>query len=146
MQTVHVQKVIDVPVEQGFAAWTEAEHLSHWFTEQTEIEARIGGTYRNSDGDRGEFLVVRPNAHLRFTWENPTHSPGTLVDIEFRKVNDMQHIVHLAHSQLKSEADADGMETGWRWALTSLQSYLETGKAITYEEWEREATSQTIAT
>ena len=141
MQHVHIQKTINVPVERGFAAWTEAEHLSRWFTTRAEIEARVGGTYSNGDGDRGEFLIVHPNTHLRFTWENPEHSPGTLVDIEFREAGEGRHSLHLTHSGLETEEAIKGMGTGWRWALTSLQSYLETGKGIPYAEWEQKEMS-----
>lgn len=138
MQTVRIQTTIGVPIERGFAAWTEAEHLSRWFTERTEIDLRIGGHYSNSDGDRGTFLLIRPNSRLQFTWENPDHAPGTMVEIEFSRLDDLRHTVSLVHSGLRSEAEAGDMETGWSWGLASLRSYLESGRPIPYDEWKRE--------
>jgi hypothetical protein len=50
--------------------------------------------------------------------------------------NDKEQIL-LTHSQLKTKEDADNLKTGWAWALTSLKTFLETGKPIRYDEWEK---------
>lgn len=135
MSTFFIQTRINVPVERGYAAWTRAEELQQWFTKQAEIDLRVNGVYRNADGDCGEFLIVEPNRHLRFTWENPDHCPGTVVDIEFERVSDTTHQVTLIHSELPSRYQAREMKIGWEWAFDSLASWLERGYPISLSEW-----------
>jgi uncharacterized protein YndB with AHSA1/START domain len=50
--TVAVSRVFDAPRERVFAAWTQAEHLAHWFgprgfhIHSCEADARPGGVFR----------------------------------------------------------------------------------------------------
>ncbi len=70
--TVAVTRVFDAPRERVFAAWTQAEHLAHWFGPQgfrihsCEADARPGGVFRlclrSSQGTdywvRGSYVEV----------------------------------------------------------------------------------------
>jgi uncharacterized protein YndB with AHSA1/START domain len=133
---VRLARTIAVPPERAFAAWTHAEQWNRWFTEGARLLAQPGGRYENADGDGGEYLVVDPPHHLRFTWENTKHCPGTVVDVTFAPTVDGGTHVELAHQELATPADRAEMTGGWSWALDSLRSYLETGKGIPSEEWE----------
>ena len=76
-----LERVIDVPKELVWAAWTQPEHLKKWFTPapwQTvdcEIELRPGGIFRtvmrSPEGQEfpteGCYLVVVPNEKLVWT-------------------------------------------------------------------------------
>ena len=145
MQTIRIHTTIGVPLEKGFAAWTDPDHLSQWFIQSTAQGVQKSTVYSNVHEDNGTFLLFKPNKHLRFTWENPNHAPGTLVDVEFLQVNDSGHVLRLTHSGLKSQSDAEKMDTGWNWVLTSLRSYLETGKPMPFEQWEEEQNRQHIS-
>lgn len=37
--------------------------------------------------------------------------------------------------KLENEKQIEEMKTGWRWALSSLKSYLETDKPVSYNDW-----------
>lgn len=74
-------RIIDVPREKLFRAWTEAEVLKQWFapkpftTPFAELDVRAGGsnriTMRDPDGNdypnAGVYLEVVPNEKLVFT-------------------------------------------------------------------------------
>lgn len=51
-RTVAITRLFDAPRERVFAAWTQAEHLAHWFgpmhftVPSCEIDPRPGGTFR----------------------------------------------------------------------------------------------------
>ncbi len=76
-----LERVIDVPRELVWAAWTNPEHLKKWFTPapwttvDAELDVRPGGifrtTMRSPEGqefpDAGCFLEVIPNEKLVFT-------------------------------------------------------------------------------
>ncbi len=78
---LHLERLVDVPVELVWRAWTEPEHLKAWFaprpyeTIECEIDLRPGGAFRTvmrspdgevMDGGAGCYLVVdRPH---RLIW------------------------------------------------------------------------------
>ncbi len=72
--TLHV--TIQATSESTFAALTDSAELSRWFTESHQADLRVGGRYRNSDGDAGEFLALEPPHRLEFTWEKARHCRG----------------------------------------------------------------------
>ena len=42
----------------------------------------------------------------------------------------------LVHLNLQSESGVNDAQLGWASAMDSLQSFLEAGKALSWEEWE----------
>jgi uncharacterized protein YndB with AHSA1/START domain len=131
-----VQRLINVPVSQAFAAWAEAEHVARWFTTSAEQDFREGGRYGNADGDAGEYRRIVLNKLIRFTWEQKQHSPGSVVDVSFTPKQGNRVQVRITHARLKTSKDADDLREGWSWAIDSLKSYLETGSPITWEDWQ----------
>src|SRR5215471_16775235 len=90
-----------------FAALSRPAQLDRWFTTGAKVDLRPRGRYSNADHDRGKFLEVVPNRRLRFTWDNPDHAAGSIVEIilspevgktlltllhyGFRKKSDLDH-------------------------------------------------------
>ncbi len=132
---VSVSRTIAVPVERVWEAWANADQVSTWFTTNATQDFREGGVYDNGDGDKGVFTRIVPNKRLIFTWENEKHCPGTKVGIDFLSKGDSKSGIVLTHEKLPDQKGCEEMKEGWTWALTSLKSYLETGKAIGFEEW-----------
>jgi uncharacterized protein YndB with AHSA1/START domain len=76
-----LERVIDVPRELVWIAWTTPEHLKHWFcprpwtTTECEIDLRPGGIFRSvmrsPEGQEfpniGCYLEIIPNERLVFT-------------------------------------------------------------------------------
>lgn len=81
------EREVDLTPEQLWAAWTQAEHVVHWFTPapwktiDCEIDLRPGGMFKtvmlSPEGERypniGCFLEVVPNRRL--VWTNSV-GPG----------------------------------------------------------------------
>lgn len=77
-----LERLVDVPVELVWKAWTDPEHLMAWFTPrpwqtvECEIDLRPGGKFRTvmrspdgalMDGGAGCYLVVEPPTRLVWT-------------------------------------------------------------------------------
>jgi uncharacterized protein YndB with AHSA1/START domain len=76
-----LERVIDITPEQAFAAWTQPEHITKWFTPvpwqtpHAEIDLRPGGIFRTvmqgpdgeSNDNSGCVLEVEPNRRLVWT-------------------------------------------------------------------------------
>ncbi len=128
--TVAVQRTMRATPEQAYDALTHPDVLSRWFTRSAQADLRVGGRYSNADGDQGEFLIMDRPQHLRFTWDNPEHSPNSLVEVVFTEKPDGRVTVRLEHSRIQTQAGYEDMKLGWTWAIDSLKSYLETGKPL----------------
>ncbi len=131
-----LKKLINTTSEACYNSFTEPEHLSKWFTTNAKADLMIGGRYSNDDKDEGEFLELKPFDLIAFTWENKEHCPGTEVKVEFISLDKNKTKIILTHSMLQNELHVKDMTTGWTWALESVKQYLETGKRLTYSEWE----------
>jgi uncharacterized protein YndB with AHSA1/START domain len=132
---VTVQRTVDAPLARAWAAWTDAAIISRWFTTRHTVDLRVGGEYRNADGDRGVILLIEPRKRLRFTWDNPDHCPGTLVEVTFSSRADARTTVRLEHLKIADRKGFDDMKTGWSWAMDSLTAFLETGTPIRHADW-----------
>lgn len=133
--TVHVQRVVNGTPEEVWSAWVDPVKIAHWFTEESEQDVRVGGRYRNSDGDEGTYLIVESPHRLKFTWDQPDYSPGSLVTVEISPGQEEgATVVEVLHQNIHCD-DADDLQTGWQWALDSLQRYMVTGLGIRFEEW-----------
>jgi uncharacterized protein YndB with AHSA1/START domain len=81
------ERIVDVPVERVWQAWTDPAHLVHWFTPapwstvSAEVDLRPGGRFatvmRSPEGQEfpnaGCYLEVIPNERL--VWSNAVQ-PG----------------------------------------------------------------------
>lgn len=129
-----LEKQIEKSAEDVYNALTDPVLLSVWFTKNAKCELQPGGRYENDDKDEGVFLELIPFKRIRFTWDNKEHCPGTEVDIQLIEEYNIKTKITLRHLKLKSEKDCAEMKEGWTWALTSLKSFLETGKPVRYNE------------
>lgn len=97
-----VSRTIAAPARRGFEAFTRANELSRRFTHGATVDARVGGRYRSRDGDAGEFLALDPPRLVRFTWENPDHAPGTVVEVRIEAIP--RSIVNVRRRSSRSRA------------------------------------------
>ena len=133
---VRVQRTVGASRNKVYEALTQPKHLNKWFTSKAKCDLRVGGRYSNADHDTGEFTRLSPGRAVGFTWENPAACPGTTVAIRLYSAGRGKTRVVLGHSGLeKRERGLDGMYGGWSWALSSLKSYLETGRPLKHDDW-----------
>ncbi|HYE76899.1 MAG TPA: SRPBCC family protein, partial [bacterium] len=122
--------------ETVWEALTDPKALNKWFTTKAKQDLKVGGRYSNGDGDQGTFVTIKPPKKLTFTWENPEHSPGSLVVFDLWPKEGGKTLLRVTQSKLQDQAAVDAQKEGWSWALDSLKHYLETGKGIRHEEWQ----------
>ncbi len=134
--SISVTRLVAASATRTFDALTKPADLSRWFTRGAQANIEAGGSYSNQDGDRGRFLAVSRPKRLRMSWENAKHAPGTIVEFTIDPAPGGKARAGVTHSRLATRRDAEKMKNGWSWAFDSLRSYLETGKAISVEEWE----------
>lgn len=135
--TVIKEVTVSATPRTTFKALTRASDLDTWFTRGAKVDLRIGGRYSNLDKDKGKFLEIIPNQRLRFTWDNPDHSPGSVVEVLMKSIakKTVVTIIHSGFSRKSEFEDYASKRSGWNWALSNLKAHLEDKRIVSYEEW-----------
>lgn len=141
-----LERIVDVPPELVWAAWTRPEHLRHWFTPRPwtvtdcEIDLRPGGifrtTMRSPEGQEfpstGCYLEVVPNRRLVFTDALlPGYRPGEkafmtgIVELEPHGTGTRYVATALHNNEASRKQHEDmGFHQGWGTALDQLVAYV----------------------
>lgn len=143
-----LERVVPVSPELVWKAWTEPEHVVHWFTPapwkttHCEIDLRPGGKFRTvMEGPNGEkndetgcFLLVEQGRRIVFTDAllpgfRPKASSFMTASIVIEKHPDGAKYTAIAKH--KNEADRQthedmGFHDGWSTALDQLVEYVQT--------------------
>lgn len=137
-----LERVIDVPPELVWAAWTMPEHLCKWFTPapwttvEAEVDLRPGGifrtTMRSPEGkdfpNTGCYLEVVPNERLVFTDAllpgfRPAETPffTAIVTLEPHGTGTRYTAIGRHRDEAgRKEHEEMGFHTGWGKALDQL--------------------------
>lgn len=146
---IFLERVVDVPVETVWKAWTRPEHLSQWFTPkpwsipECEIDLRPGGALRvlmRGPGEGEESLIdgcyieVVPNRLLAWTdaltagWR-PAAAPFTTAFITFEAAGQgTRYTATVLHKDAETRAKhvEMGFHEGWGAVLDQLADYART--------------------
>ena len=148
-----LDRVVDVPPEKVFAAWTQPEHLKKWFTPKpwqtvdAEVDLRPGGIFRTvmRSPEGQEFpnagCVLEVIENRRFAWTGalqPGYRPRTSQEIAtlpflFSAVITMEPegkgtryralAIHPDDAAARAHEQM-GFHTGWGAALDQLVEYM----------------------
>ncbi len=134
-----VIKEVTTPASRSrvFRALTSPNELDAWFTRGAKIDLRVGGRYSNLDGDKGKLLEIVPYERLRFTWNNPEHSPGSIVEVLLKRLagKTVVTLIHSGFTERNEFEDYASSKSGWNWAMTNLKAHVEGRRIVSFEEW-----------
>ncbi len=146
--TLVLERIVDVPRELVWAAWTNPVHIVKWFapapwvTTECQIDLQPGGMFRtvmrSPDGalfpNIGCILDIVPNERLIWTdallpGYGPSTTPFMTAIITLESVGEKTRYVataiHSDHAGRKKHEDM-GFQFGWATALDQLVAYMKT--------------------
>jgi uncharacterized protein YndB with AHSA1/START domain len=140
-----LERVVDVPPELVWRAWTEPQHIKHWFTPapwstiDAEVDLRPGGVFRTTmrspEGQEfpnvGCFLEVVPHERLVFTDAllpgfRPSENPFFTAVLTFvPEGSGTRYTALVRHRDTagRKKHEEMGFHTGWATALDQLVAY-----------------------
>jgi uncharacterized protein YndB with AHSA1/START domain len=139
---ITIHRVFDAPRDLVFHAWTQPEHLAHWYgpvgtttpLATISMDVRPGGTWRacmvdNDNGAEyptgGEFHEVVEPERLVFTWGEPGGDEVGLVTVTFEDLGGKTAMTfHLAGLPDNTELHRN-VNAGWSSAFDRLATHLE---------------------
>lgn len=120
-----VTKTIADSPAQVFAAMSQPAALKKWFGDQVKASVKDQGTFEDAAGNRGEYLRIRPDKDLRFTWQNTHSAAPSQVDIALAAKGADKTAITLNHTRIQTRDEADGLRKAWGAAFDRLKSQLE---------------------
>ena len=118
-------KTIAASVTDVYQAFVATPQLKQWFGDNVQARVEAGGTLKDSTGNTAEYLRVRENKDLRFTWNHPKAEAPTRVDVMFADKGKGKTGITLNHIRIQNRAEADGLRAAWGSALDRLKQLLE---------------------
>jgi uncharacterized protein YndB with AHSA1/START domain len=126
-ETLRSEIEISAPQATVFAFLTDPEKIMRWMGTEANVEARPGGIYLVSVGDkyraRGQFTEVIPVHRLAYSfgWEGREDMPpgSSLIEIDLEEKAGGT-LVRFTHSGLPDEKERASHEKGWSHYLRRL--------------------------
>jgi uncharacterized protein YndB with AHSA1/START domain len=132
---IRIEVDLVVPLRRAWALLTQEAHIARWWGDHVSLQARPGGTFREtwSDGVRevvtaGEVTRCEPPIALELTWADDDWPAATKVAIHLSENGDGTRVV-LTHSGWgihppdKRQAMIEGHARGWSDHLAALAAY-----------------------
>jgi uncharacterized protein YndB with AHSA1/START domain len=132
--------LIEAPIEVVWAAVTEPEHISGWFSDSVELDLRPGGEmtlrWDGSHTVQGRVERVEPPHFFSFRWivgqgEDLTEGNATLVEFALAAEGDSTRLTvvesgfaGLAGPDDANQATYDDHRGGWKSELGELVDYV----------------------
>lgn len=134
--SVNIKKIINAPIEKVFDAWLDDEILPRFMYPMADMPASdvetnpvVGGGFTiimHPEGldipHTGEYLEIERPSRLKFTWESDHSIAGSVVTLDFERVNENQTQVNLSHVKFRDEAARQDHEGGWTHILEILNT------------------------
>ncbi len=126
-----IEKVYAIPFspEELYAAWVSSDTVIPPATSM-DINPVVGGHYRLVIKDEqwdtqneGEFLEVKKDKHLRYTWEWNRDGDVTEIDVTFETAPPGTRLT-LVHSGFKGQESYDNHDAGWDAHIQGLTAFM----------------------
>jgi len=139
-QFVYVTYILTTP-EKAFRALIDPEFTRAYWGMENVSDWKPGSPWRHQEGKRpesalivGEVIENRPPRRLVLTWAAPADeakkAKHTRVTFDIEPVEKMVRLT-VTHDELEPGSEMlRGITEGWPRVLSSLKSFLETGKPL----------------
>lgn len=134
MQSVTISTIINAPIDEVWARWTQPEHITQWTFASDDWESptatndlRVGGAFTTrmqaKDGSfgfdfGGTYTTIEEPTHIAYDMADGRH-----VDVRFELVDGGVRVTETF--DLETENSADMQRAGWQAILENFKKYVE---------------------
>lgn len=122
---IGVQRTVAIPHERAWRLLTSPDGVRAWLGDLAgagdalELELEEGETYRLADGAEGEVRVVRPNKHLRITWQPEGWSRASTIQARVEPKGE-KTVISFHEEHLPSPEEREARRRHFKAALAAL--------------------------
>lgn len=129
---------IQTSPEKVWAAITNPEFTRQYWEHDNVSDWKVGSKWEHVSKE-GEIRIVgkviesMPHRRLVLTWANPVNpSDESRVTFEIEAIEDMVRL-NVIHDNFKADSTMAGhVANGWPLVLSSMKSFIETGKGLNF--------------
>ena len=138
LKTRHVYTVyIASTAERVWEAIVKGDVTRQYWGYENASDWKVGSRWehRKADGSGtvalvGEVIEVTPPQRLVITWAPPAVAEHSRVTFEIESLDKLVRLT-VTHDELEAGSDMErGIEEGWPRVLSSMKTFLETGKPL----------------
>lgn len=136
--TLKIDKTIHAPIESVFDAWLDPRILAKFVIPmpgmpepEVDNDPREGGRFtivmrvgEDRLPHKGEYLEIRRPEKLMFTWVSHRTVDGSVVTLEFTKIDENKTSISLTHVKFIDEEARDDHKSGWGNILEKLDDIM----------------------
>jgi uncharacterized protein YndB with AHSA1/START domain len=134
MTAIVEERTIEAAPERVFSALTQQDEIVQWWSNEARVQPEVGslGEFRfRPPAGVLQFEVAELNQNEKVFWisrQGPPHWAGTSVTWQITSVPNGTQVVFAHDGFIKRDEAYELTRGNWNYFLTSLKSYLETGK------------------
>ena len=136
MVAIVKELAVEAPPERVWSALTQPEEIGHWWTNDLNATPEVGSLAEFRFGEWGDFVirfeVAELDAGKKVHWIHGYSSVAqwaeTNVTWQLEPVQNGTRVVFTHDGFVKKDEVFEQTRGNWNYFLTSLKSYLETGK------------------
>lgn len=136
---------INTTPEKLWEALTNTEFMKgYWFGSNFETDWKVGSKIKETQqngkpGFQGEILKFEPPRLLVYTFYEQSEDEGkTQVTFEIKPQGEVVRLTTSHEGYEQGSKDYQSISSGWAAILSSLKTFLETGKPLELGEWEQQ--------
>ena len=131
--------LIRAPIDVVWRVVTEPDHIKHWFSDEVELDLRVGGegrlTFNDHSSTRVDVDAVEPPRRFAFRWLHPEREradPGNSTLVEFtlepEDGNTRLRVVEsgfdtIDWSDERKATEVEDHSNGWQSCLVRLRDF-----------------------
>ena len=134
MSAIIEERIIEASPHRVWNALTRSEEIEKWWADEARVQPEVGslGEFRfRPPAGTLQFEVAELDQDKHVRWisrQGPPQWAGTSVTWQLAPIHDGTEVVFTHEGFAKQDEVLEVTRGNWRYFLTSLKSYLETGK------------------
>ena len=119
-----LRKTFPITLQDAWALLMSEKAIKAYLGDISGDIVRQRNTYQTADGTNGEFRIVKPLSHMRFTWQPPDWETASTVQIRVIPKGSDKTVISFHQENLKDAQHRAAMEVRWHEVLKRLESMI----------------------
>ncbi len=119
-----LRKTFPITLQDAWALLMSEKAVKAYLGDVSGDVVRQHNTYQTADGTTGEFRIVKPLSHLRFTWQPTDWDKPSTVQIRVISTGSDKTVISFHQENLKDAQQREAMNMRWHEVMKQLENMM----------------------